>query len=328
MRDSRRISARSSAPPEPRRRGRPLRGAEGGFGALLEAVMRFQHALDSPRQGLTKYLSRLYEGAGKPGISLRHLMRLRKGRDVPSFGTLRRIAQGFPGIGEFDAAAPDQLRFKEELWTPRLGWSAVRQGWALLPAGSDISLCMGLLPSWALERLTGPIVQDLGEAILERDLSFNFVFPRAPRDPAFAGAGADRELMAREILQDLQLSIAKAVLRKGSDSAAARSRIRTRLRAWEIAPSAEGMYFWSRCPRALMISNLFRRTAITGDEFAAAYELNQVPYPASWVDRFSPPLPPPITSAGWGYLLPQSHERLRALFTWLLAKKQVVRLAA
>jgi hypothetical protein len=310
------------------RPGRPLQTPEGGFGAFLEAVMRFQHAFESPRQGFTEYLLRLYESAARPGISLRHLMRLRKARDVPSFGTLRRIAQGFPAVGEFENTAPDQQRFKEELWTPRLGWTAVRQTWKLLPRGSDISLCMGLLPTWALERLTGPIVQDVGEAILERDLSFNFVFPRAPRVAAFVATGEKRELKGKEILQDLQLGIAKAVLRRGSDSAATRRRIRMRLRAWEIAPSAEGMYFWSRCPRALLISNLFQTGAVAGNEFAAAYEVNQVPYPSSWAQRFSPRLPPPITSAGWGYLLPESHERLRVLFNYLLGKKQVVRLAS
>jgi hypothetical protein len=305
------------------RRGRPLRTAERGFGSYLEGVMRLQHALEAPQQGFSQYLAGLYESSRAPGISLRHLMRLRRAQDIPSFATLRRIAQAFPAVGEFESA-PGQDRFKEELWAPRLGWSAVRQQWQLLPRRSDISLCMGLLPAWALERLTGPIVHDIGEAIAARELTFNFVFPGVPGGAGLPGQGADRELSADEIIEDARLSVAQAALRSGSDSAPLRARIRTHLRAWEVKPLAESMYFWSRCPRALMISNLFRASHGESD-FAAAYELNQVPYPASFVHRFDPPLPPPITSAGWGYLLPQSHQRLRQLFSWLREHHQVVR---
>jgi hypothetical protein len=312
------------------RRGRPLRTAARGFGAFLDSVMRLQHAMDAPGEGFMEYMARLYARRSKsPGVSLRHLMRLRAAFDIPSFSTLARIAEAFPAFGEFEESQPEQRRFKEELWIPRLGWSAIREIWNLLPAGSDISLCMGLVPSWAVERITGPIAHDIGLAIVDprRDLKFNLVFPQAPRDKAFLEGGKDRELTAPEILQDLQLSIVKAILRTGSDSAAVRNRIRTRLSAWEVTPSAEAMYFWSRCPRALMISNLFGREHGKGD-FAAAYELNQVPYPASFVDTFHPPLPAPLTSAGWGFLLPQSHQRLLQIFHKLLASKTAVRRCA
>lgn len=314
----------------PRRRGRPLRTPTRGFGALLEAAMRLQHAVDAPGERFTDYMTRLYSSPGRlPAISLRHLMRLRAAYDIPSFTTLRRIAEIFPVFGEFDESQPDQPRFKDELWIPRLGWSAVRESWRLLSPGGDISLCMGLVPSWALERITAPIVRDIGLAILDpkRDLRFNLVFPEAPKDKAFMAAGEHRELTAEDILQDLQLSVMKTMLRAGSNTPALRKRIRVRLSAWEIAASPEAMYVWSRCPRVLMISNLFTRGSHSRFEFAAAYELNQVPYPASFANAFDPPLPQPLTSAGWGYLLPQSHDRLRTLFRELLKDKKSVRQA-
>jgi hypothetical protein len=312
-----------------RRRGRPLRTPTRGFGSFLEAVMRLQHAIEGPGERFTDYMTRLYTNSKRPaGISLRHLMRLRTAYDIPNFTILRRITEMFPSFGDFDRSQPEQPRFKDELWIPRLGWSAVRENWSLLPAGSDICLCMGLVPSWALERITAPIVQDIGMAILDanRDLKFNLVFPQAPKNKAFLAAGEHREFTAEEILEDLQLSVTKTMLRAGSNSSALRQRIRRRLSAWEIAASPEAMYVWSRCPRVLMISNLLRHSQ-SPFEFAAAYELNQVPYPASFVNVFDPPLPQPLTSAGWGYLLPQSHERLRALFRELLKNKKSVRQA-
>ena len=312
-----------------RRRGRPLRTPTRGFGSFLEAVMRLQHAVESPGERFTDYMARLYTGSKRPpGISLRHLMRLRAAYDIPNFTILRRITELFPSFGDFDRSQPDQPRFEEELWIPRLGWSAVRENWRLLPPGSDICLCMGLVPSWALERITAPIVQDIGLAILDTkwDLRFNLVFPQAPRNKTFLAAGEHRELTAEEILEDLQLSVTKTMLRAGTNSSALRKRIRTRLSAWEIAASPEAMYVWSRCPRVLMISNLLRESH-SPFEFAAAYELNQVPYPASFANAFDPPLPPPLTSGGWGYLLPQSHDRLRSLFEELLKNKKSVRQA-
>jgi hypothetical protein len=319
-------SSSSNPAPRGRRRGRPLRTASRGFGAYLEAVMRMQHALEAPELGFTDYIARLYsEGDRKPGISLRHLMRLRGAQDIPSFATLSRISEGFPAFGEYEESQPGQKRFKEELWSPRLAWSAVRQFWQLLPPGSDISLCMGLVPSWALERITGPFADDIGSAIgdTRRNLRFNLIFPQAPQNRS-AEAGAQRELTGEEILEDLQLSIMKAMLRTGNHTAGVRSRIRARVLAWEMQPSLEALHFWSRCPRALMISNLFQRVRGKTD-FAAAYELNQVPFPASFVDVFDPPLTPPLTSAGWGFLLPQSHERLRTLFEQILATESALR---
>lgn len=313
-----------------KRRGRPLRTPTRGFGSFLEAVMRLQHAVDAPGERFTDYMTRLYTSSKRPpGISLRHLMRLRAAYDIPNFTILRRIAEMFPSFGDFERSQPDQLRFKDELWIPRLGWTAVHENWRLLPPGSDICLCMGLVPSWALERITEPIVQDIGSAIVDakRDLNFNLVFPQAPKNKAFLAAGEHRELTAEEILQDLQLSVMKTMLRAGSNTSALRHRIRTRLSAWELAASPEAMYVWSRCPRVLMISNLLSRHSPSRFEFAAAYELNQVPYPASFANAFNPPLPPPLTSAGWGYLLPQSHDRLRSLFRELLKNKKSVRQA-
>jgi hypothetical protein len=313
-----------------RRRGRPLRTPTRGFGAFLEGVMRLQHAVDAPGERITDYITRLYTSSKRPpGISPRHLMRLRTAYDMPNFTMLRRIAEIFQSFGDFDQSQPDQPRFKEELWIPRLGWPAVRQNWGLLPAGSDICLCMGLVPSWALERITAPIVQDIGLAILDtkRDLRFKLVFPQAPKDKVFLAAGEHRELTAEEILQDLQLSVTKTMLRAGGNTSALRNRIRTRLSAWEIAASPEAMYVWSRCPRVLMISNLMNRDSHAPFDFAAAYELNQVPYPASFTNAFEPSLPQPLTSAGWGYLLPQSHDRLRSLFRDLLKNKNSVRQA-
>jgi hypothetical protein len=313
-----------------RRRGRPLRTPTRGFGAFLEAVMRLQHAVDAPGERFTDYMTRLYTSSKRPpAISLRHLMRLRAAYDIPNFTILRRIAEIFPSFGDFDRSQPDQPRFKDELWIPRLGWSAVRENWRLLPPGSDICLCMGLVPSWALERITAPIVQDIGLAILDanRDLKFNLIFPQAPKNKTFLAAGEHRELTAKEILHDSQLSVTKAMLRVRSNGSALRNRLRTHLSAWEIAASAEAMYVWSRCPRVLMISNLLNRGSHSPFEFAAAYELNQVPYPASFANAFDPPLPEPLTSAGWGYLLPQSHQRLRSLFRELLKNKKSVRQA-
>ncbi|MBV9086524.1 MAG: hypothetical protein JOY79_03495 [Acidobacteriaceae bacterium] len=308
------------------RRGRPFRTAGSGFGAFLEAAMRYQHAIDARGQGFTDYLAGLYASARPPGVSLRHLMRLRGAHDTPSFGTLRRIAENFPSVGDFDEGQSVERRFKDELWAPRLGWGAVRETWKLLRPGSDVSICMGLLPVWALERLTGPIVNDIGAAIADpkRELRFNFVFPQAPRTAAFWATGSDRELSPDETLEDLRLSITKAMLRAGGNNLLVRSRIQARVRGFETKVSPEAMYFWSRSPRALMVSNLFDPNARAGDEFAAAYEVNQVPYPASFMQRFDPPLPPPLTAAGWGYLMPQSHERLRWLFNWLLESGQVM----
>ena len=311
-----------------RRRGRPLRTPTRGFGSFLEAVMRLQHAVEAPGERFTDYITRLYASSKRPGISLRHLMRLRAAYDIPNFTILRRITEIFPSFADFDRSQPEQPRFKDDLWIPRLGWSAVRENWRLLPPGSDICLCMGLVPSWALERITAPIVQDIGLAILDAnwDLTFNLVFPQAPRNKTFLAAGEHRELTAEEILEDLQLSVTKTMLRAGTNSSALRKRIRTRLSAWEIAASPEAMYVWSRCPRVLMISNLLRDSH-SPFEFAAAYELNQVPYPASFANAFDPPLPPPLTTGGWGYLLPQSHDRLRSLFEELLKNKKSVRQA-
>jgi hypothetical protein len=309
-----------------RRRGRPLRTAGSGFGAFLEAAMRYQHAIDAPGQPFTDYLARIYAGARAPGISLRHLMRLRGAHDTPSFATLRRFSEAFPALGDFDQAQPGERRFKDELWAPRLGWAAMRETWKLLRPGSDVSICMGLLPVWALERLTGPIVHDIGAAIADpkRDLWFNFVFPQAPANAELWSTGPDRELSAGETLEDLRLSVTKAMLREGGDSAAVRNRIRARVRAFQTKVSPEAMYFWSRSPRALMISNLFQPKANAAEEFAAAYEINQVPYPGSFTARFDPPLPPPLTAAGWGYIMPQSHERLRRLFNWLVNHGQIL----
>jgi hypothetical protein len=87
-----------------------------------------------------------------------HRFPLRGAQDIPRFATLSRISEGFPAFGEYEESQPGQRRFKEELWSPRLVWSAVRLFWQLLPPGSDISLCMGLVPSWALERITGPLM--------------------------------------------------------------------------------------------------------------------------------------------------------------------------
>jgi hypothetical protein len=295
----------------------------------LEAVMRLQHAVEAPGERFTDYMARLYTGSKRPpGISLRHLMRLRAAYDIPNFTILRRITELFPSFGDFDQSQPDQPRFEEELWIPRLGWSAVRENWRLLPPGSDICLCMGLVPSWALERITAPIVRDIGLAILDakRDLKFNVVFPQVPKNKTFLAAGEHRELTAEEILEDLKLSVTRTLLRAGSNSSELRERIRARLSAWEIAASPEAMYVWSRCPRVLMISNLLGQSH-SAFEFAAAYELNQVPYPASFGNAFDPPLPQPLTSAGWGYLLSQSHDRLRSLFKELLKNKKSVRQA-
>lgn len=309
-----------------RRRGRPLSTATHGFGAFLESVIRLQRALEAQHLPFTEYLVRLYsKGHKKPGISLRHLMRLRGAQDIPSFRTLSRISEGFPAFGEYEESQPGERRFKEELWRPRLGWSAIRQFWQLLPRGSDICLCMGLVPSWALERITGPLAHDIGVAIMEsaRELRFHLIFPQAADKKAIQ-VGADRELTGQEILEDLQLSITRAMLRSGRDNAGVRNRIRTRVIAWEMGPSLEALHFWSRCPRALMISNLFRKERGRTD-FAAAYELNQVPFPATFIDAFDPPLPPPLTSAGWVFLLPQSHQRLRELFHQTLATGRSVR---
>jgi hypothetical protein len=304
-----------------------LRTASRGFGAFLESVMRLQHALDARGLNFTDYITRLYaKGARKPGISMRHLMRLRGAHDIPSFGTLSRISEGFPAFGEYEESQPGQRRFKEELWTPRLGWSAIQQFWQLLPRGSEICLCMGLVPTWALERITGPLAHDIAREIMDsqHDLRFHMIFPEAPEKRRVFDAGAERELTGQEILEDLRLSITKAMLRSGNDTAALRSRIRTRVLAWEMGASLEALHFWSRCPRALMISNLFKEERGRTD-FAAAYELNQVPYPASFVDAFDPPLAPPLTSAGWGFLLPQSHQRLRDLFHQILASGRSLR---
>jgi hypothetical protein len=304
-----------------RRRGRPLRTQTRGFGAFLEAVMRLQHAVQASHLGFTDYIGRLYaEAHKKPGISLRHLMRLRGAQDIPSFGTLGRISEGFPAFGEYEENQPGQRRFKEELWTPRLGWSAIRQFWQLLPHGSEICLCMGLVPSWALERITGPLANDIGLAIVDtrRDLRFHLIFPQATYRGRSIQASTETELSGEQILEDLQLSIMRAMLRSGRDTAGVRSRIRTQVLAWEMAPSLEALHFWSRCPRALMISNLFRKEHQRTD-FAAAYEVNQVPFPATFIEAFDPPLPQPLTSAGWGFLLPQSHDRIRELFHQVLA---------
>jgi hypothetical protein len=114
------------------------------------------------------------------------------------------------------------------------------------------------------------------------------------------------------------------LLREAANSSLVRSRIKSRVRAFQTKVSPEAMYFWSRCPRALMVSNLFNSSARAAEEFAAAYEINQVPYPESFVHRFDPALPPPLTAAGWGYIMPQSNERLRWLFNWLVQHRQVV----